>query len=123
MLVYSAKFAGTPDQVSEVRHEIQRYCKGCPIAEDAVLIASELASNAVEHTLSRLGTFVVRCEILGDHLQIQVEDDGGPWFHPEPDGRPHGLEIVSLLTSDWGVQPLANGQRVVWASIAFPASV
>jgi len=44
---YQRTFHGRADQVSHVRSQIARYLAGHPAADDAVLIASELAANSV----------------------------------------------------------------------------
>jgi hypothetical protein len=44
---YQRTFHGRADQVGQVRRELARYLAGCPAADDAVLIASELAANSV----------------------------------------------------------------------------
>jgi anti-sigma regulatory factor (Ser/Thr protein kinase) len=55
---------------------------GCPMADDVILRASELAANAAVHSHSRLpgSAFTVRAKISpGDYAWIEVEDNGGPW--------------------------------------------
>jgi len=44
---YQRTFHGRVDQVSQVRREIARHLGDCPAADDAVLIANELAANSV----------------------------------------------------------------------------
>ena len=54
----------------------------CPMADDVIRCASELAANAAVHSHSRLpgGAFTVRAKIsTGDYAWIEVEDNGGPW--------------------------------------------
>jgi hypothetical protein len=91
---------------------------GWPRADEAVLIASEFATNAVVHSLSRHGgVFVLRAAAGRDRLRIEVEDAGGPWLHgPNDDGRPHGFDVVSALAGEgnWGIDGDADG-RVAWA--------
>ena len=58
---------------------------GCPVADEAVLIADELASNAVRHSNSGKpgGRFTVRVEVhKPDYLWVEVEDEGS-----RPDAR------------------------------------
>jgi len=86
-----------------------------------VLIASELASNAVLHSRSRSDIFAVGCQVFPHHVRIEVADLGGQWRRLGPDGRPHGLDIVASLATGWGIeQPVADGCRVVWARVEFP---
>jgi anti-sigma regulatory factor (Ser/Thr protein kinase) len=119
---YAATFAGTPQSVATARSQVWDHLSDCPLADDAALIVSEFASNAVLHSLSRVGTFTVRCERFPTYVWIEVEDDGGAWCRPEPDGRPHGLDIVSLLVGDgsWGIEPTSEGPQVVWARLELP---
>lgn len=122
---YAATFAGTPEQVSLARNHVWDYLADCPVADDACLIVSEFASNAVLHSLSRVGMFTVRCERFSTYVWVEVEDEGGEWCRPTPDGRPHGLDIVTLLVGEgsWGIEQTNAGQRVVWARLSLePAS-
>jgi serine/threonine-protein kinase RsbW len=101
-----------------VRNEVGAYLDGCLAADDVVLIVSEFASNAVRHSRSRLGTFSVCVQIYPAYVYVEVEDYGGPWYWPQPDGRPHGLDVVSALTGrDWGSDPIDDGRRAVWARV------
>jgi anti-sigma regulatory factor (Ser/Thr protein kinase) len=119
---YAATFAGTPEHVALARNHVWDYLADCAVADDACLIVSEFASNAVLHSLSRVGMFTVRCERFRTYVWVEVEDEGGDWHRPEPDGRPHGLDIVSLLVGDggWGIEPTSEGQRIVWARLELP---
>jgi anti-sigma regulatory factor (Ser/Thr protein kinase) len=124
-LVLSRTYPGTPDQVRQVRDDLRRALDGCPAADDLILCASELATNAVRHSRSREsgGTFTVRCEIRPDaHTRLQVEDDGGPWSEPSSDPiRGRGLEIVRALTSRFTITPTATG-RAVSATFDWPSA-
>jgi anti-sigma regulatory factor (Ser/Thr protein kinase) len=113
------------DQVGEARAFLVQVLEDCPLAEDAVLICSELASNAILHSGSSKpgGRFTVRAEAHeGDYLWIEVEDEGGPWGEQvvtEECGR--GLQIVSALATSWGVEGDMLA-RVVWARLDWPAA-
>ena len=78
-----------------------------------------LASNAVMHSASRGQFFTVRAELYPDYVWIEVEDLGGSWRGRHSDGRPHGLDVVEALTGSggWGVEPVTDGGRVVWARL------
>jgi hypothetical protein len=53
-------FPGRPDQVAHARRFVGRILTGCPVADDALLCTSELASNAIRHTRTgRNGKFEV----------------------------------------------------------------
>ena len=97
-----------------------------PTAEDAVLVASELATNALRHTRSSSdgGMFVVRINDHGDRIRISVVDYGsnadwnGQTTDPETwteHGR--GLVLVNALAKQWGVSSEPVG-TCVWADLA-----
>jgi anti-sigma regulatory factor (Ser/Thr protein kinase) len=121
----SRGFLALADQVGEARSFLAQALEDCPLAEDAVLICSELASNAILHSASSQpgGRFTVRAEAHeGDYLWIEVEDEGGPWGEQvttEECGR--GLHIVSALATSWGVEGDMLA-RVVWARLDWPAA-
>jgi serine/threonine-protein kinase RsbW len=120
-----ATYPGTPDQISAVRASLRGLLDGCPIADEVILCGSELAANAVIHSRSRLpeGLFTVRTEIYhGAYVWIEVEDSGGLWVTAKPDPtRGHGLDIVRVLASAWGVDGGDSG-RVVWVRIDWPSA-
>lgn len=92
--VYTGTFHGTTDQVSPVRREVSRHLGDCPVTDDAVLIASEFAANAILHSRSRGESFTIRVELHRDYLRVECHDSGGPWRNRRQDDRPHGLNIV-----------------------------
>ncbi len=120
---YQRTFHGRPDQVARVRREIAAHLDGCPAADDAVLIASELAANAVTHSASQGEFFTIRADAYpGSYVWIECEDLGGEW-HPRPAGdRPHGLDIIEALAGpdNWGTETTSDGNRVVWARLGLP---
>jgi hypothetical protein len=118
---YTSAFHGRADQLSQVRREIAGYLNGCPVTGDMVLIADELAANAILHTYSRGSTFRVRCQLSLGGARIEVEDLGGPWRPRRPDDRPHGLDIVQALTGPdgWGTQPAGTVGRITWAQLSW----
>src|SRR5258705_488185 len=95
----SRVFPALPEQVAQARRFLRHMLDGCPMVDDAVLICSELATNAVRHSDSARpgGVFTVRAEVRdGDCLWLEVEDQGRPWVSREPSetsGR--GLGIVA----------------------------
>ncbi|MCX4782240.1 ATP-binding protein [Streptomyces sp. NBC_01264] len=86
-------------------------------AEDALLVVSELVTNAALHAHG--------CEELvltaGETLRIEVLDGvaalprPGAARHPGVPGG-HGLYLVRRLSDRWGCYPLGTG-KVVWAEI------
>jgi len=119
---YTGIYPGRADQLHHVRQAVARHLAGCPAADDAVLILSEFAANAIVHSASRSKFFTVRAELYPDYIWVEVEDLGGPWRRRQPDGRPHGLDVVQALIGpdNWGVETTTGGGRVVWARLDLP---
>lgn len=127
--MYAGTFPGTADQIARVRMEVREYLGECPpsAADDAVLIASELATNAILHSRSKSRDFTVRADV-STHLStesakvtyvwLEVEDLGGGEWTRHDDGRPHGLDIVAAL-GNWGAKTNPDGGRVVWAMVVW----
>jgi Histidine kinase-like ATPase domain len=118
---YQGTFHGRADELARLRRQIAVYLGECPVADDLVLIADELGSNAILHTKSRGGSFHVRCELSARSVRVEVEDMGGPWRTRRKDGRPHGLDIVQALTGPdgWGTERTPGGTRIVWATLGW----
>jgi hypothetical protein len=119
---YQHTFDGRTDQVTQVRRQIAAHLDGCPVAADAILIASELAANAVLHSASAGEFFTVRCQAQPGHVWIEVQDLGGPW-QPRPSGNHlHGLDIIQALAGpgNWGTRTIDDGDRIVWHGSTCP---
>ncbi|WP_331747573.1 ATP-binding protein (plasmid) [Streptomyces sp. NBC_00853] len=88
-------------------------------ADQALLVVSELVTNAVEHALPPV---VLRLEQRTDTLRIEVEDGGpapadGAWSpacDPEEHGR--GGRIVAQLATACGTRALPRG-ATHWADL------
>jgi anti-sigma regulatory factor (Ser/Thr protein kinase) len=124
-VVGARTFPAHPCQVGEARRFLAGVLDGCPVADDAVLCLSELASNAVLHSNSRQpgGSFTVRLEMHpGDGLRVEVADRGGPWTQPGRVNGEHGrgLLIVSRLARDWGISGNSRTGRTVWFVLPAP---
>lgn len=91
---------------------------GCdPIVDDALLVVSELVTNAVTHAASDAR---LELRLAPGVLRIEVTDNGSG--APEPQGidvtRPsgRGLLLVSAMAVAWGIDPAPQG-KVVWAEL------
>jgi serine/threonine-protein kinase RsbW len=117
---HSGTYPAEPGQVRHARAALARWLEGCPQADEAILIASEFASNSVLHSASRDGgAFTLRAEVRPDGLRIEVEDAGGAWRDgPGHDDRPHGLDVVAAIvgSGNWGIEGDAGG-RIAWARL------
>ena len=87
------------------------------IADDAALVVTELAANAIVHAHS---AFTVILSARGDLLRISVRDasplagEGHAALMPVP---LHGLGAVDALASRWGVESLGNAGKTVWVEL------
>jgi hypothetical protein len=119
---YQRTFPGHASQVAQVRRDIAAYLDGCPAADDAIVIVSEIVTNAIVHSHSNGESFTVRSEIFRDYVWIECEDLGGPWQCGRPDDRPHGLDIIGALAGpgNWGTETTSSRGRIVWARLQLP---
>ena len=87
------------------------------LVEDVRLVASELATNALGHAHT---SFLVRLEQTGQVVLLTVQDGSSAIpRRSRPDvmnsaGR--GLQIVVLLSSDWGVTTGPGCGKAIWAA-------
>jgi anti-sigma regulatory factor (Ser/Thr protein kinase) len=116
---YTGIYPGRADQLRHVRRAVARHLAGCLAADDATLILSELAANAIVHSASRGQFFTVRAEVFPGYVWVAAEDLGGPWRRKEAEDRPHGQDVVEALTGpgSWGIESTTGGGRVVWARL------
>ena len=115
---HTGTYPAEPRQVWIARAALAGWLGGCAQADEAILVASEFATNSVLHSASRYGgAFTLRAEVRPDCLRIEVADAGGPWRGGAcDDGRPHGFDVVAAIAGagNWGVDGDARG-RVAWA--------
>jgi serine/threonine-protein kinase RsbW len=118
---YQRTYPGWADQVRRVRRDVAKQLRECPATADAVLIASEFATNSILHSRSRGGHFTIRVQLHRDCLRLECHDAGGVWRgRHQDDDRPHGLNVVEALTGGpaaWGVEVTGDGGRIVWARL------
>ena len=102
-----------------MRHFVGQLIKGCPVEDDVILLASELATNAVRHTASgRDGTFCVLVQAVDARVRVEVHDLGSattPAVRPSdsPGETGAGLAVVEKIADRWGFHGSQLG-RVVW---------
>ena len=86
-------------------------------SDDAVLVASELLTNAIVHAGSA-PTLTVR--IGHDHIRLEVSDQSSvpPRISGRADGGGgFGLRVVDVASRAWGWIPNASG-KTVWSEVA-----
>jgi len=118
------EWSGEPRHVHDVRRfvatSLARHGLDAMV-QDAVLVASELATNAVLHART---SFAVSLSRADGHVLLQVTDASSAppqraWRDPlDVSGR--GLSIVETVSQAWGVDNSANGLKSVWASFPVP---
>jgi anti-sigma regulatory factor (Ser/Thr protein kinase) len=101
-----------------------------PLISDAVLIASELVTNAINHGSQRgqraePGAAVeLTWSYQVSRLICVITDRAAepPVAAPaDPDAESgHGLQIVGALAAAWGWTMLGNGDKAVWAALHLP---
>ncbi len=93
------------------------------VTSDAELIVSELVTNSVRHAgVGPDRRVTVHLVLLHDHLRITVTDPGGDvqprLLIKSPDGLGgHGLRLVEMLSTTWGVGRDAVGATQVWCDL------
>ena len=116
------RFRAVPTTVSIARHATRLFAASLPIsADDALVIVTELVSNAVQHGAEPIA---LRLSWDGRALHIEVSDDDPridrvnltPRSASNPHGR--GLALTDHLAASWGVHegPSSFG-KTVWANV------
>jgi anti-sigma regulatory factor (Ser/Thr protein kinase) len=89
------------------------------LAEPAVLIVSELVTNAVRHA-GKTGTITLELTSAGTCLHVEVLDADPRWPQlrslDDCDESGFGLILVAALTTSWGVRQTPRG-KAVWAEL------
>jgi hypothetical protein len=120
-VIVTRAFPAELDSVRAARHFTARLLGGGAserLAEDAAIVVTELAANAVLHARSGF-TLTVSQSAAAVRLAVR---DNLP-LAPRSDGKPfdiavgHGLSVVAQLARAWAVVRLADG-KVVWAELA-----
>jgi len=118
---YRLVIGGRPEQVSVARSFV-RQVLGCdhPGTERVTLLTSELVTNSVNHSDSRLegGTITVTVRTAPDRVRVEVRDDGGPTAPTlRCDGdlaeAGRGLRLVEAYSLMWDYHQNGTG-TVTW---------
>ncbi|MBN9107237.1 MAG: ATP-binding protein [Pseudonocardia sp.] len=116
-----------PDREScvQVRRDMRAFLDRCQVdadaAEDALLIANELACNAVDHAHT---PFSLTATLSPGSLRIELTDGSSeaPRLQPHDTTaeRGRGLQMVEHLSSRWSFRRNGSGKTVV-ADVVLPA--
>ena len=112
--------------VAEARRFVRTHLEEWGIPDpldDALLVVSELAANALTHARS---SYRIRLSATPAVLRIEVDDAGAGTPEPQPltDTEEHGrgLHLVDALAASWGMESGEDGGKRVWAELALPAA-
>ena len=119
---FERSYLGTMEQVREVCADMTAITDGCALSDDLVLITSELAANAIQHSRSGrpAGSFTVRVTLYrDDYAWVEVIDQGGEWAS---DYRRHGLTALASIAGDgnWGIDG-DEACHVAWFRLDLPS--
>jgi anti-sigma regulatory factor (Ser/Thr protein kinase) len=114
-------FPAIPQSVHAARRFATDALAGLPpeALESAELMVSELATNCIRH--ERM-SFYVTISRTPREVRVEVTDSGSgmPTMRSpgpnDPSGR--GLQIVDMLSDEWGIEPEVPAGKTVWFSLA-----
>jgi anti-sigma regulatory factor (Ser/Thr protein kinase) len=111
----TARFAPEPHTVAAVR----RFLRDCladsdpDLVHDAAVLASEVASNVVEHART---DYEVRVRLSGQILRVEIADGSSvvPAVQELAADADHGrgLHLLAGLAHSWGVEETPTGKDV-----------
>jgi hypothetical protein len=94
-----------------VRSTLRRWGLTAGVVEDAVLVSSELAANAIVHAKS---PFLLEIGVEDNSLRVSVSDAASVARSAWAIEPTHGLSVVDVLSESWGVTGALDG-KTVWA--------
>lgn len=126
LITFERDYPGIVSQAQCVRADLEKIAADYPAVDELVLLASELATNAILHSESGHPdrTFIVRAVLWpGDYAWVEIIDQGGAWSrdaHDDEHGR--GLAIVAAIAGDdnWGIEG-DSISRVAWFRLGWAA--
>ena len=122
MAVFDRRVTSAAEARSWLAEFLSRSAVAVKVCEDALLVISELVTNALVHGQGRP---VVRANVAPGALELSVTDSGPDppeLLSRDPDRIGGiGLVVVDLLSRDWGVARFPGG-KTVWATLALPAA-
>jgi anti-sigma regulatory factor (Ser/Thr protein kinase) len=90
------------------------------VIDDALLVLSELLTNAVKYSSDDVEVAVYAHH---DHVEISVRDDNPTLAHTRPAGPAAtggwGIAMIETISQTWGQHQHDNG-KTVWARLAVP---
>jgi anti-sigma regulatory factor (Ser/Thr protein kinase) len=115
----SATFEAKPTEAAAARRFVRAVMQTWGVAaEDVVLLANELATNAVLHAR---GPFDIQLNRTANRVRVAVRDDNTrlPEWGTVPvdalSGR--GLGLVLAMAADWGIDSQSGLGKTVWFEV------
>jgi anti-sigma regulatory factor (Ser/Thr protein kinase) len=107
------------------RRQVSEVCSGwaAPLADAALVLTSELVTNAVRHGDGDIEMRIIR---TGKVLRVEISDASpelprSAVLDPMTMEGGRGLHIVSALATSWGVDPRdGGGGKTVWFELRAP---
>ena len=92
------------------------------LEEDAVLLVSELVTNAVRHARDT-GAIGLELASTGTRLRVEIQDGDPNWRQmnsvADCDESGYGFLVVDSLADRWGLRRVCAG-KAVWAELDAP---
>jgi anti-sigma regulatory factor (Ser/Thr protein kinase) len=101
------------EAVAGVREFVCRVA-GVDLDHPAVLVASELATNAILHAETPYRVAIKTNDVI--RIEVSDESPRPPAIAPSPD-RGWGLQLVDKLSAAWGASAFNGYWKMVWAEI------
>jgi len=113
VLIGSLTIPGRPECLSAARKFVAQALGGGDWADTAVLLASELLTNSLQHSASGRpgGLITITLIQIPGGVRAEVADAGSPTVPavrpalagpPEPAENGHGLQLVDSISHRWG---------------------
>jgi anti-sigma regulatory factor (Ser/Thr protein kinase) len=115
-----------PRAAGEGRRAVADLLGSCAISADdcatAILLTSELVTNAIQHTAPR-GDLLLTARVEAGVLRVEVRDaDAAPprLREADPDAESgRGMVLLAALAKEWGVRRPGRGAgKTVWFTLA-----
>jgi anti-sigma regulatory factor (Ser/Thr protein kinase) len=115
-----AATAQAPGLARQATHEALAAWQVAHLEETALLLVSELVTNAVRHARTGGTAVVLRLETAGSWLRIEVHDADPRMPQPRTpdqlDESGFGFVLLEALADKWGVRQATIG-KAVWAEL------
>ena len=119
-------YPGRLDHGQQVRATLRFFLDDCPVADEVIAGAWELAANACLHSNSKLpgGQFAITVhDFTGDYVYAEIRDQGSTWNADLGKAAewPHGLYLMQQIATTYGA---AGGRRgwIIWFTVNYPVA-